>query len=191
MKSKTPKAKLLAVGDVLKTNPTEGYWGCAIVLTARDKIDRFDPMCHIGITTTIFRHDYDFRELDLSSLQILEFDRQIRVAPGTYAALRRETCIGIYSRKLNPSAVVIGSIDISSLAPRSLEFVVGNGADGGWPLCGPVKAHLGSEAVASWRSRHDKEQWLNDLTTARTSHEQMLVRLKEQEQQAANRKNES
>ena len=155
MKKKATTPKLLVVGDVLKTHPTEGYWGCAIVLTVQDKTDRFDSMCHIAVTTTIFRHDYAFSELDISSLQVLQFDRQIRLAPDTYAPLRRQTCIGIYSRKMNQSVVVIGNTDVSFLAPEPLGFEVGEGVDGRLPLFSPVKDQLGSEAVASWMALHD------------------------------------
>lgn len=191
MKKKATTPKLLVVGDVLKTHPTEGYWGCAIVLTAQDKTDRFDPMCHIAVTTTIFRHDYAFSELDISSLQVLQFDRQIRLAPDTYAPLHRQTCIGIYSRKMNQSVVVIGNTDVSFLAPKPLGFEVGEGVDGRWPLCGPVRDQLGSEAVASWRAVRDNEQWLEDVAAARMSHEQMLVRLKEREKEERQKRQEA
>ncbi len=50
------KPMLLNKGDVIKTVPMEGYWGCALVLSSRDKVDGFDPMCHIAITPLIFRH---------------------------------------------------------------------------------------------------------------------------------------
>lgn len=166
------------MGDVLKTGPFDGYWGCAVALTARDKIDRMDPFCHIGITTVVLGRDYDFGDLDTSRLEILRFDRESRVAPDTYVVARRQTCIGIYSRNINPSVHVIGNIDVSHLVPVPLAFEAGNGADGGWPLCGCVSPSLGSEAIHAWRAIHDRAQLLKERSAGRKSHEEMLARLK-------------
>lgn len=177
------KQELLETGDVLKTHPFEGYWGCALVLTAREKVDRSDPMCHIGITSAIFRHDYAFDELDLPNLKILQIDRKYRAAPNTYVPLHRETCIGIYSRKINSSVNRIGKIDISSFIPCKLLFEAGNGSDGGWPFCGSVSKWLGSDAVHAWRAVNDREQWLLDMAAADKSHEDMLIRIKEEGRQ--------
>ena len=70
-------------------------------------------------------------------------------------------------------------------------FEVGEGVDGRWPLCGPVRDQLGSEAVASWRAVRDNEQWLEDVAAARMSHEQMLVRLKEREKEERQKRQEA
>lgn len=92
---------------------------------------------------------------------------------------------------MNQSVVVIGNTDVSFLAPEPLGFEVGEGVDGRWPLCGPVRDQLGSEAVASWRAVHDNEQWLKDVAAARMSHEQMLVRLKEREKEERQKRQEA
>jgi hypothetical protein len=175
----TAKPKVFACGDVVKTHPFDGYWGCALVLTARDKTEEFNPMCHIGITPVVFTRDYKFQELDISTLTIMECETEIRVGPYTYAPLRRAKCIGIYARKINSSVNLIGNIDVSSIIPNQLSFEVGDGTNGGWPLCGPVSASLGCEAVHAWRSVHDRTTWLSDVVAARKSHEEMLLRLKE------------
>jgi hypothetical protein len=175
------QAQLLEAGDVLITHPDSEYWGCALVLTARGATDGFDPMCHIGITPAIFRREFAFSELDLDRLSILEFDREIRLADGTYTHLRRETCIGIYSRRYTASVRVIGRVDVASLSVPQLSFDVGNGADGGWPLYGPVQGHLGSEAVAAWRAVHDRERWLQYRDAARKRTEEVFARIRESE----------
>ncbi len=181
--SSDEKQGLLAIGDILKTHPFEGYWGCALVLTAGEKIDKYDPMCHIGITTAVFTHDYCFNELDISNLKIIEIERKYRAAPNNYVPLYKETCIGIYSRKINSFVNRIGNIDVSSIFTIKLTFKVGNGSDGGWPLCGSVSRSLGYDAIHAWRSVHDRTQWLLDIDAAHKSHEAMLVRIKEEERQ--------
>jgi hypothetical protein len=190
--AKTPrqnkKQRLLSVGDVLKTNPLEGYWGCAVVLSARDKTVEFDPMCHIGITTTVFTHDYALDELPLSDLRILTGEEEIYDAD-TRSNLRRPvTCIGIYARKLKVPLDVITNIDPTFLCAIPLQFEIGTGIGEGWPLRGPVTNRLGYEAVHAWRSVHDYEQWQADVAAGRKSHQEMLARLAEQRRQARERK---
>jgi hypothetical protein len=172
------KNNLLSFGDVLRTCPREGYWGCAVVLTARDKTKQFHPMCHIGITTSVFTHEYSFAELKVADLEVLQFDRQIRVAQNTYKPFRKETCIGIYSRIIIPPVVVIGNIDPSQIYPFPLEFIAGDTTDGGWPFCGKIPQSLGSEAIHWWREEHDSEAWQKEIAEAEKSHEEMLIRLK-------------
>jgi len=172
-----PRPKLLDTGDVLITHPHPEYWGCALVLTARGAPDG----CLIGITPAVFRHEFAFSELDLDRLSILEFDREIRQADGTYRHLRRETCIGIYTRRPNANVRVIGHVDVASLALPELNFDVGDGSNGGWPLYGPVGDHLGGEAIAAWRAVHDRERWLQELDAARKRTDEMFARIREED----------
>ncbi len=180
------KTKLLSVGDVLRTNPREGFWGCAVVLTARDKTAEFDPMCHIGITTSVYTHEYSFEELNVSELEILRRERQMRVAPHEYKSLGTETCIAVYSRRINPATIVVGNVDPSPLHGAPLQFIAGNTTDGGWPFCGKIDASLGNEAVHSWRAEHDRDAWQKDIAQAERSHEEMLLRLKKKGTQPDN-----
>ncbi|MCP5115903.1 MAG: hypothetical protein GY953_34175, partial [bacterium] len=100
--------RLLDVGDVLRTHPFEGYWGCAVVLTEREKTPEFDPMCHVGVLSAVFTHAYEFAELEAMDLRLGESDVDIRVGVGEYTHLRRSRWIGIYSRKIGPDVDVIG-----------------------------------------------------------------------------------
>lgn len=169
-------SSLLHIGDVLKTNPIDGYWGCAVVLTERESTSQLDPMCHIAIATTVFRRDFTFDDLNLSQLEVLVFERGVRVAPQTYVP-RIETCIGVYSRKRNPLPI-LGKVDPQSVFSDPLAFVAGDGTDGGWPFCGNVTPILGNEAVHAWRAEHDTEAYNREVAEAEASHEAVLDRLK-------------
>jgi hypothetical protein len=178
MSPRKPVRYVLQVGDVLETHPTEPYFGVALVLAVREATDGFDPMCLIGITTSVFTRPVELDELRIADLAILEFDREARTGPSSYAPLRRETCIGIYTRELAAPIRVLGRIDTSSLNLGPLGFDVGDGTGGRWPLCGPVSKSLGYEAVIAWRMVHDRPQFLAEREAARLSHEEMLLRLK-------------
>jgi hypothetical protein len=175
------RPQLLDAGDVLVTHPDPGYWGCALVLKTQDATDELGPVCLIGITPVIFRREFAFSELDVGQLSILEFERQIRRADGTYTHLRRETCIGIYPRRYNAHVRVIGRADVASMTLPRLTFEVGDGANGHWPLYGQVGDGLGAEAVVTWRAAHDREQWLQDLDASRARTEEMFARIREEE----------
>ena len=174
MATRKPTRKHMQAGDLLKTSPVEGYWGCAVVLTHRGKTEEFAPMCHIALTQLVLRHDYAFEELDVASLEVLEFDRQIRIGPNEYASLRRETCIGIYASRLNANVVLVGTADPGQIYPAAPSWDVGDGTGNGWPLCGPVSASLGSEAVIAWRRVHDRVQWEADVAASRKATEATL-----------------
>jgi len=170
------KRKLLNRGDVLKTHPHDEYWGCAVVLTARDAVDSMAPMCHIAVTPIVFRHDFSLSELRLDALSVLELERPVRPSINE-AAQRTETCIAIYSRRRTPAVHVIGAVDPGGIFTRELDFRAGNGSDGGWPFSGRVAPSLGSEAVHSWRAQHDRDRWQSEVEAARSSHEEMLRRI--------------
>ena len=44
---KSSKSVILNKGDVIKTNPQNGYWGCALVLDVQEHNDEFQPLCLI------------------------------------------------------------------------------------------------------------------------------------------------
>lgn len=158
-------SKNLEIGSVLKTNPSSGYWVCSLALSARPKSTNFVAMSHVAVTNIVFEHDFEFSDIDLESMKILYQDKS-------------KPCIGIYASKLVKDVEVIGKINPEDYFGISLSFEIGNGVDGGWPLCGPLKKSLGFEAVHKWRSVHDKDSWLNDLKEAEKSHIEMIERLK-------------
>ncbi len=156
-------------GDLLKTNPLDGYWVCSLVLETRNKTSDSDAMCHIATTSAVFDHDFDVSEIDIENLRIIHVSNyEGKVVP----------CIEIYTSKLKKGIEVIGNLEPASYYSEPLEYVIGNGSDGGWPQCGPLTKSLGYVAVHQWREVNDKEAWLKDIVSAEKSHKEMLERLK-------------
>lgn len=69
------KTKRLNKGDIIRTNPQEGFWGIAVVLSEKEKTPERDPMCHIAITSLLFQHKVEFEELNTNNLKPLVFER--------------------------------------------------------------------------------------------------------------------
>ena len=187
------KHALFSVGDVIKTKPFEtGYWGCALVLSSREKTVEFHPQCHIAITDFIAQHDYGMSDLKLDRLKILRSDRVVRTAPFQSVVTDRGIpCIGIYSRRIPDCVECLGRIDITSIDHPPLTFVVGDGTGSGWPLCGGVEQSLGYQAVHAWRRIHDYARWKQDIEAAEKSHEDMLVRLEGERKAKRNAKTQA
>lgn len=72
---------------------------------------------------------------------------------------------------------IIARVDTRRIYCEPLAYDVGDGAGEGWPLCGPVSASLGSDAVIAWRSVLDREQWEKDGVASHQSTEEILSRL--------------
>lgn len=63
--------KNIEKGDLLKSNPLEGWWVCSIVLNCQPKSDEFNAMSHVAITNGVFNHDFDLSEVDIGNLKII------------------------------------------------------------------------------------------------------------------------
>ena len=177
-----PRPTPLRKGDVIKTHPRDGFWGCAVVLTDPHEEEGFRPLCHIGITPLIMRHDYKWAEIEDTALSILEFDRGVRTAPNTYLP-RHEICIGQYTTDPHPLLPVIGHVDPTRILSQPLTCAVGDGTAGKYPLCGHLAPHLGSEAVASWLRIHNPSQWQAELDEGRARYERLAAAIREEERQ--------
>jgi hypothetical protein len=161
--------KNVEIGDLLKSNPLKGYWVCSIVLSYQPKSDDLNAMSHVATTNAIFEHDFSLSEIDRDKLEIIySKNNEGNVVP----------CIEIHAAKLAKDIDVIGQLEAESYYPHPLQFQIGNGSDGGWPQCGPLKKSLGFQAVHKWRAVNDREAWLNDIAAAEKSHTEMLERLK-------------
>ena len=180
------KKKLLNKGDVIKTNPLEGFWGCAIVLSEREKTESRDPVCHIAITPIIFQHGYDFSELDISKLKVLEFERHYRLKPNE-GFTKKETLIGVYSRKIDIPINIIGNINTSNIYSGPLPFDPYSGLEVAFPLYGKVTSKLGSEAVIAWRRINDKDVLAREILETHKRHDALMANLKEDELEKRNR----
>jgi hypothetical protein len=167
-------------GDVILTNPAPSYWGCAVVLKCWENIRPFGPMCHIATTSIVMRREFTLSDIEISQLDILAFDRGHRIGPMEYV-YRRESMIEIYTLVRGARPPVIGSVNPRSVFPHEITFVVGDGANGGFPLCGQIKTSLGMEAVIAWRAQHEREQWLSEVEAARRETEEVLASLKNDE----------
>lgn len=181
------KKKLLNKGDVIKTNPREGFWGCAIVLSEREKTKESNPKCHIAITPVVFQHNYDFSELDTNNLDVLEYDCRYRLKPNEEFT-KKKTAIGVYMRKISIPLNIIGNIDPSNIYNGSLPFEPYIGLKVTFPLCGGVTEYLGMEAVINWRSINDKEALENEILESDKQHDALIARIKEEEREKRNRR---
>lgn len=136
-------------GDVIRTNPRDGYWGIAIVLSEKEKTEEFYPMCHIAITPLIYTHEVSFDELNTEKILPLEFKRMYKHIPDK-TLFKMETLIGVYTRKNKAKLSVIGNIETGSVYSGPLPFSPDYGLEITWPLCGDVTQQLGSEAVVHY-----------------------------------------
>lgn len=144
-------------GDLLKSNPFEGFWVCSVVLSYQPKSDEFNAMSHVAITNAVFDHDFEFSEVDIDKLKIIHSrNNEDSLVP----------CIEIHASKLVKNIEVIGQVATEAYYSYPLQFQIGNGADGGWPQCGPLTKSLGYQAVHKWRSVNDREAWLRDIEAA-------------------------
>ena len=175
-------ANPLKPGDVIQTNPQQGFWGCAVVLSARNSTDQFHSMCHIGVTTLITKQKYECDFVDQDQLEILRFAPAVRVAPNEYhQSPKSRTCIGIYSLKSASHLCIVGNISPTLLYDKPLTFDVGDGTNGNFPLCGSIKAGFGGEAVVAWRKIHDAENFAREVAEHREQFERFeQQRLSEQ-----------
>jgi hypothetical protein len=171
---------LLNKGDIILTNPKEGFWGIAVVLTEAEKTDNFDPMCHIAVTPLVFKHRITINEIDVKTLSVLEFERGVRLKPDQEYS-RKETSIGIYSRKIKSLVETIGNIDASFIFNGLLSFTHDNRRKINWPLCGNVSQSLGYEAVIAWRRVNDSAAFEAEVIEAERSHDAMMQRFKEED----------
>lgn len=168
---KVTSALAFVPGDLLQTEPRPGYWGCAVVLSAFPGTQELHPSFHIGITPIVLRHDYALSEIDTTSLSILRFSRGVRVAPLTYTTRNQEVCIGIYTARSQLDLRVLGTVDSKTLYTAPLTLAVGDGTGGDFPLCGPLRRSIGSEAVVAWRRVHDTEAFEREANEAKIQFE--------------------
>ena len=161
--------KDIVKGDILKSNPLEGYWVCSLVLSFQPKGEEFTALSHVAITNAVFNYDFEMSDIDTNKLNII----YTKNSDGNLVP-----CIEIHTTKLPKEIQTVGHLNTNSYYPHSLEFQIGSGSDGGWPLCGPLSKSLGYQSVHQWRSANDRVAWLNDISEAAKSHEEMLERLK-------------
>ena len=85
------------------------------------------------------------------------------------------------SKKVTKSLEYLGNLPMT-LEESKMVFDVGNGVDGGYPLCGPLKEDIGFEAFRAWRWEHEPEEYINENNLKR-----MLAEEKQAKEQAKRR----
>ena len=167
-----PIVNPLAPGAVIRTHPWRGYWGCAVVLTARDGTSDMYPCCHIAVTALIRKRKYSWSDIGRDELRIVRMSPSVRIGPQDYRKAPKErTCIGIYTLRRADTLDIIGHIEPAAIYADPLTYDVGDGSDGAYPLCGPIKEGLGWEAVAAWREIHDQENFERERRVSREQFE--------------------
>ncbi|MCK6609298.1 MAG: hypothetical protein L6Q46_13515 [Flavobacterium sp.] len=149
------KIKLFNEGDVILTNPAEGFWGIAVVLSEREKTENYHPMCHIAITPIIRNHKIEFSELKIEELKPLEFER-VYALKNVEDFSKNEICIGVYTRRNKENIEIIGSINPKIVYDGPLPFDPWSDLEIKWPLCGEPTKSLGREAYITWK-KHKTE----------------------------------
>jgi hypothetical protein len=156
------KSGLFNKGDIILTNPQEGFWGIAVVLSERERTPEFLPMCHIAITPLVFKKEVELSELNISDLVPLEFEKHYTFALEKGRRKREpfskiETCIGVYTRRNKVNLKIIGNINPETVYAGPLPFSPDYGLEVTFPLCGDVKPWLGNEATITYHRKNNEQ----------------------------------
>ena len=151
------KVKLFNEGDIILTNPAEGFWGIAVVLSEREKTEKYHPMCHIAITPIICKHKIEFIELKIEELKPLEFKR-VYALKNVEEFSKIETCIGVYTRRNKENIEIIGSINPKIVYDGPLPFEPWYDLEITWPLYGDTNESLGREAYITWKKQQTETE---------------------------------
>ena len=155
MKHVTTRTAPLKAGDVIRTHPREGFWGCAIVLADYPASESVEPRCHIAITPIVRHQPYQWEDLAAETLTVLEFLTYYRPSPDIRRS-RVRTCITLYPNTKLPPLDVIANTEPGVVFAGPLSPKVGSGP-GEYPLGSRVDPDfLGMEAVIAWRRVHDQ-----------------------------------
>lgn len=161
----TTRTLSLKAGDVIRTHPHEGFWGCAIVLADYPANESVEPRCHIAITPIVRRQSYRWEDLAGETLTVLEFLEYYRPTPDV-KRFRTKTCITLYPNTKLPQLDLIARTDPGTVYGGPLSPRVGPGP-GEYPLGSRVDpTWLGIEAVITWRRVHDQATWEAEVAAA-------------------------
>lgn len=147
---------IFSKGDIIRTNPKEGFYGIAIVLDDAKKIELTlgkwsYPLCHIAITPYIF--DYEFGIEDIKNLKFepLIFT-QYKLVNDEKVFLRNKLCIDIYTNKNKAKLSVIGTVDPTNIYKEELLW---EPQFDRFHLCGDTSSNLGLQAYINWNRNND------------------------------------
>ena len=143
------KIPLFEKGQIILTNPEDGYYGIAVVLSEKEKTPESHPKCHIAITPLIFNRKVELSELNVEQLKPLEFERFYRLE-GKEEFSKKEICIGVYTRRNKQGFEILGKVDSEKVYDGLLPFEPLTGLEITFPLCGDAEKYLGREAFINW-----------------------------------------
>lgn len=83
----------------------------------------------------ILQYDYNFSELDISKLKVMEYERAYRLKPNEEFS-KKETLIGVYMRRVSIPINIIGSVEPTNIYKGALPFEPWLGLKVTFPLCG-------------------------------------------------------
>lgn len=152
------KVQLFYRGDVILTNPEEGFWGIAIVLSETEKTKESYPRCHIAITPIISQKIIDFNQINIESFKPLEFERfytfeKQKRKPEPFSKI--ETCIGVYTRRNRADFKIIGKVDPKMVYDGPLPFEPLYNLEIKWSVYGDSDKSLGREALINWKLKNN------------------------------------
>lgn len=178
----------LRPGDVIRTHPRRGYWGCVVVLSARDSTEKLHPVSHFATTTFISKTKYTWEEIDISELRLLESAHVFRASPGEYYEMPVAPCIDMYTITTAADLDVIGHMDPKQIYPWRITYTVGDRENGRFPLSGPVTSSIGEEAVTAWLEAQDPERARRKMTRELREMERHHAAILEKDRQARTRR---
>lgn len=145
------KISLFKRGDVIRTNPEEGFYGIAVVLDDGVKLEISPnkwsyPMCHIAITPLIYDFEVTIKDIDIDQLHPLRFQRCycLKNMPEFF---KEELLVHIYTTRNIARLPVIGNIDPSDIYQDDLSWEPKSDR---FYFYGDAQKYLGGEAYLNW-----------------------------------------
>ena len=142
-------------GDVIRTNPQAGFYGIAVILDDGVRLELSPnnwsyPMCHIAITPLLYDFEVTMKDIDLSQLLPLRFQRcyQLNNTPEFF---KEELLIHIFTTRNVVQLPVIGNIDPYNIYRDDLSWKPKRDR---FFFCGDVQKQLGREAYIHWLNTH-------------------------------------
>lgn len=140
------KIELFKKGDVIRTNPADGFYGIAVVLDDGEKQElspnRWSyPMCHIAITPLLYDFEVTMEDIDISQLRPMKF-RRCYSLKNTPEFFKEELLLHIFTVRNVSQLPVIGNIDPSHIYQEELSW---KPMPGKFYLCGNTDKWLGRE----------------------------------------------
>ncbi|MFD2892584.1 hypothetical protein ACFS5J_11235 [Flavobacterium chuncheonense] len=156
-----PKYQLFNKGDVIQTNPEEGFYGIAIVLSQDEGTPKLHPRCHMLITAIISHNEIDFSQLNSNDFKLIEFETHYTFALEKRKRepfVRKEIIIPTYTRRNVSNLKVLANIETENLYNGELPFEAGQ-LNSGIYIRGhgdPEKKLLGREAYINWKRKNNQ-----------------------------------